>query len=218
MVGMPKIVSALEQAIDQTAQTDMWVTGNSNTIAALEAENFGFGGRAAGELLVKASARAPDKLALGLLARGAPLDTKVQFEYFDEPISAVEAAAMYGRLKLLKAFIARGAFSNGGKAIISATLRASVASQRANVVAEVLKHKPDVNGRDKRGDTALALVFTGAHPLAGDQNAPDENVSIIRLLGKAGANPNLPTADGDRILDHAFSNEEKTALVAIGAR
>ena len=217
-VGMPPVVTALEQAIDQAAQTETWITGNANTIATLEAEEFDFGSPAAGELLVRASTRAPDGYALALLERGAPVDAKVPIGYFEEPASAVEVAAMHGRLGLLKALIRRGAFSKGGKAVISATLRASVASQRADVVAEVLKYGPEVNDPDKGGDTALALIFTGAHPRAGDENWPDENVSIIRMLGKAGANPNFLTSSGDSILNHAYSKEEKAALVAIGAR
>lgn len=218
-VGMPAGVTALEQAIDQAASTDTWITGNDKTLPALEAEHFDFHGRDAADLLATAAADAPDAVVYGLLDRGAPLDGLTREEVMAPlRMSAVEAAAMNGRLELVRRLIAAGAFSKGGRALVSATLRASVASQRADVVAEILKYHPDVNSRAKNGDTALALIFTGGHPHAGDKDAPDQDAAIIRMLGKAGANPNLPNAEGESLLDLANSKEDKDALIAIGAR
>ena len=125
---------------------------------------------------------------------------------------------MNGRLSLVRRLISAGAFSKGGKSLISDTLRASVASQRADVVAEILKYHPDVNSTDKHGDTALALIFTGAHPHAGDKGALDEDAAIIRMLGKAGADPNLPNSEHEDLLELAYSKEDKDALIAIGTR
>jgi hypothetical protein len=217
-VGMPAVITALEEAIDQAASTGTWLEGNDKTIPALEAEHFDFGGRDAADLLATAAQEAPDAVVLALLNHGAPLDGLTRDEDMGPRMSAVEAAAMNGRLELVRRLIAAGAFSKGGKALISATLRASVGSQRADVVAEILKYHPDVNSTDKHGDTALALVFTGAHPRASDKNAPDENAAIIRLLGKAGANPNLPNSEQQSLLELAYSKEEKDALIAIGAK
>lgn len=217
-VGMPAAVTALEEAIDQAAGTDTWIKGNDRTISALEAEHFDFHSRGAADLLATAAQDAPDAVVYALLDHGAPLDGLTREEDIGPRMSAVEAAAMNGRLELVRRFIAAGAFSKGGKALISATLRASVASQRADMVAEILRYRPDVNSTDKHGDTALALVFTGAHPHASDKDAPDENAAIIRMLGKAGANPNLPNSEQESLLELAYSQEDKDALIAIGAR
>jgi hypothetical protein len=217
-VGMPPAVTALEEAIDQAAGTDSWIRGNDRTIPALEAEHFDFHGRAAADLLATAAQDAPDAVVYALLDHGAPLDGLTREEDMGPRMSAVEAAAMNGRLELVRRLIAAGVFSKGGKALISATLRASVASQRADMVAEILKYHPDVNSTDKHGDTALALVFTGAHPHASDKDAPDENATIIRMLGRAGANPNLPNSEQESLLELAYSKEDKDALIAIGAR
>lgn len=217
-VGMPAAVTALEEAIDQAASTDTWIKGNDRTIPALEAEHFDFHGRAAAELLATAAQDAPDAVVYALLDHGAPLDGRTREEEEGPRMSAVEAAAMNGRFGLMRRLIAAGAFSNGGKALISATLRASVASQRADVVAEILKYRPDVNSPDEHGDTALALIFTGAHPHAGDKDAPDDNAAIIRMLGKAGANPNLPNSEHESLLELAYSKEDKDALTAIGTK
>jgi hypothetical protein len=217
-VGMPAAVSALEDAIDQAASTDTWIKGNDKTIPALEAEHFDFRSKNAADLLATAAQDAPDAVVSALLEHGAPPDGLTREDDMGPRMSAVEAAAMNGRLELVRRLIAAGAFSKGGKAIISAALRAAVASQRADMVAEILKYHPDVNTPDKHGDTALALIFTGAHPHAGDKDAPDENAAIIRMLGKAGADPNLPNSERENLLDLAYSKEDKDALIAIGAR
>ncbi len=218
MVGMPAAVSGLELAIDQAAQTGMWIKGNDHTIAALEAERFDFHGPAAANLLATAMQDAPDAVVNGLLDRGAPINGRYKLNDDDVGLSTVEVAAREGRLALLMRLIKEGAFREGGEPLVSATLRASVASQRADIVAEVLKYRPDINSTDKRGDTALALIFTGAHPHSGDKDAPNEDLAIIRMLGRAGANPNLPTSEHDSLLGHAYSAEYIRALVLIGAR
>lgn len=216
-VGMSAAVTALEDAIDQAAGTDSWIRGNDRTIPALEAEHFDFHSRDAADLLATAAQEAPNSVVYALLDHGAPLDGMTREEDMGPRMSAVEAAAMNGRLELMRRLIAAGAFSNRGKALLSATLRASVASQRANIVAEILRYHPDVNSPDKHGDTALALIFTGAHPHASDKGAPDEDAAIIRMLGEAGANPNLPNSEQESLLELAYSKEDKDALIAIGA-
>lgn len=216
MVGMPASVSGLENAIDQAAQTEMWIKGNAQTIAALEAEKFDFHGRAAADLLAMSAQDAPDALVNGLLDRGAPMDGRTSPNMSGETFSTVEVAAREGRLALLKRLIEAGAFRQGGKAIVSAALRASVGSSRTAVVAEVLKYQPDINGTDEHGDTALALIFTGAHPGRSD-SVPDEDAAIAQLLGKAGARPDLPNSEHGSLLGHAFTDEKIAALVAIGA-
>jgi hypothetical protein len=187
-------------------------------IPALEAEHFDFHGRDAADLLATAAQDAPDDVVSALLEHGAPVDGRTREGEMNPRRSAVEVAAMVGRVALVKGLIAAGAFSKGGKALISATLRSSVASQRADMVAEILKYHPDVNSPDKRGDTALALIFTGPHPNASDKDARDESAAIIKMLGKAGANPNLPNSEQESLLDLAYSQEDKDALIAIGSR
>jgi hypothetical protein len=38
------------------------------------------------------------------------------------------------------------------------------------------------------------------------------------MLGKAGANPNLPNSEQQSLLELAYSKEDKDALISIGAR
>jgi hypothetical protein len=218
MVGMPATVTALEQAIDRAAGSEAWVKGNATTLHVLDAEHFDFHGRDAAKLLADAAADADDEFLFALIERGAPVDGLSQDEYGNEPLSTMEVAAMNGRLELVRRLIAAGAFAQGDRAAVSAALRASVASRKPELVAEILKHDPDVNSRNEQGDTALALVFTGAHPHYDENGADQADAAIIRLLGHAGADPNLPRDGQAKLLDLAGSDEVKAALVEIGAR
>lgn len=218
-VGMPESVTDLETAIDQTAHTATWIRGDSRTIPALEEEGFDFASPRAARYLASAVAEAPDPVVFGLLRKHVPVDGRVARDFSDRAgPTAVEVAALYGRLEILRALIAAGVFDRGGRKLVSATLRASVGSQRLDVVREVLKYHPDVNGRDEYGETALMLIFTGAHPHAGDENWPDETVGIIKLLGQAGANPNIANKEGETPLSNAYDEDQIAALKAICAK
>jgi ankyrin repeat protein len=153
----------------------------------------------------------------GLPDRGAPLNGHIIPATFDESVTTVKVAVREGRLALLKRLIQAGAFRQGGKAMVSAALRASVASQRADVVAEVLKYHPDINCTDRHGDTAMARIFTGGHPRAGDNGTADEDAAIIHMLAKAGGQPDLPNPEYGSLLILAFAPEKIGALVSIGA-
>jgi len=226
-VGMPRAVIGLEYAVDQSSGDERWITGDMRTLPALESEHFDFRSREGADLLARAmvfavegarhaGADGRDEIVMDLVGRGAPLDGRASSFHGDQ--SAAEIAALGGRLDLLRVLIKAGVFETGGPALASAVLRASVGSQRADVVAEVLQHHPDVNGQDDDGDTALHLIQEGAHPLLLDEKAPHEDVAIIRLLLQAGADPNVPNHEGKTVLHDVLDPDQARALIAGGAQ
>jgi hypothetical protein len=226
-VGMPEAVTGLEHAVDQLSGDERWIIGDARTLPALEAEHFDFRGRAGADLLARAmiaavkyekhaGAGVRDQIVTGLIDRMAPLDGRAP--YLVDDMSTAEVAAMGGRLDLLRALIKAGLFETGGPDIASTVLRASVGSRRADVVAEALRHHPDVNSEDGDGDTALHLISQGAHIHGLDPAAPHEDVAIIRLLLRAGADPNIPNHDGKTVLHDVLDPDQARALIAGGAR
>jgi ankyrin repeat protein len=215
LTGMPRVVTDLENAVDLVANDESWIIGNARTLPALEAEHFDFRSRAGANLLARAAGDASDEIVRGLIANGAPLDGRANY-YGD--YGTVEIAALGGRLEILRALINAGVFETGGPALRSAVLRASVASERADVVAEVLKQHPDVDSQDVHGDTALHLIRNGPHPHLADDDAPHEDVAIIRVLLQAGADPNIPNGEGKTVLHDVLDPDEARAFIAGGAK
>jgi Domain of unknown function (DUF6438) len=88
-VGMPAVVTELEDAVDVLTQSRRWVLGNGQTAAYLKAQGFDFKSQAAAQLLYYASvlsryevADQDDFAALvtSFLAEGLDLETKFQHE------------------------------------------------------------------------------------------------------------------------------------------
>lgn len=84
-VGMPAVVSELEDAVDAVADTDRWISGDAGTIPALEGEGFDFRSRLAAEFAAAAMqmayardrTREVEPMIIALIDKGMPLDTKV---------------------------------------------------------------------------------------------------------------------------------------------
>ena len=77
-VGMPKIVTELEEAVDKAAGTDRWLRGSTGLTAWLDGQHFDFHSPEAAQL----AARADEATVLDLIDRGVPLDSEVSFPKF----------------------------------------------------------------------------------------------------------------------------------------
>lgn len=76
-MGMPAVVTELQDAVDAAAGTARWVHGTEETLAALAEEGFDFRSPAAAALALAATQReaASDEFFLGMIGAGLPLDS-----------------------------------------------------------------------------------------------------------------------------------------------
>jgi ankyrin repeat protein len=72
-VGMPAVISELENDVDELAQTERWVNGSDGLVEALRSENFNFQSYDAQIMLKEAASRGKAQTARDFLKAGAPL-------------------------------------------------------------------------------------------------------------------------------------------------
>jgi hypothetical protein len=75
-VGMPESISQLEDAVDETAGTDRWVSGGSQTLDAMREAGIEPHSQQAGEILVYAVKEGKGEVVRNLLTAGAPVKTQ----------------------------------------------------------------------------------------------------------------------------------------------
>jgi ankyrin repeat protein len=72
-VGMPAIITELEDEVDRFARTDRWIDGSDGLVEALQAEKFNFKSFEAQVMLKEAASRGRTASLRGLLESGVPL-------------------------------------------------------------------------------------------------------------------------------------------------
>ena len=72
-VGMPAVVSELEENVDEIARTERWIEGKEGLVAALKAEKFSFATFSAQVMLKEAASRGEVATMKEFLAAGVPL-------------------------------------------------------------------------------------------------------------------------------------------------
>jgi hypothetical protein len=226
-VGMPKIVTELEEAVDKAAGTDRWLRGSIGLTAWLDGQHFDFHSPEAAQL----AARADEATVLDLIDRGVPLDSEVSFPKFPPDttpvvagISLVESAIRRGQARLFNKLIAIGWLDRLGKeraAHLFAQSAAGCSPALVDAAAdagididEPEPPHPNAARYESQGKTALANVTASRcwdHPEAADR------VATARRLLARGANPNHRDSLGHTPLFGVANPDMVNLLLAHGA-
>jgi hypothetical protein len=229
MVGMPKVVTELEDAVDKVAGTDRWVRGTAGLIAWLEGQHFDFHSPEAAQLMVSgANRRADEAMVLALIDHGAPLDSEVSIfpAYKPTPIvaglSLMEGAIRRGLVRLFNELVADGwldrlgrkrateVFAQSGAGCSPAVVDA--AADAGVDIDEPEPPRPNAAYDQPQGKTALANVTTSRcnHVQAADR------VATARQLLARGANPNHRDSSGHNALYGVSDPDMVNLLLAHG--
>ena len=226
-VGMPQAVRDLEDAIDQVAGTDRWITGNADLISWLEQSGFNFRSAEAAEIVAAGEGqRAPESTVLALIDRGAPLDHPVSTRYPGPPQTEMAGVALIRysmervHLEVFKRLVKDGWLDRAGKANVAELFAESaggcspamvdaVADAGINIDAAMSISSGD--SPQAKGRTALAELIQACN---GDEAKPVQTAT--RLLAH-GADPNHRDSLGRTPLYGVDDLELLNFLLAHGA-
>ena len=177
--GMPLAVAQLELAIDRLSGSERWTRGNSETMAALEAEHWDFKSKAASAALALAAQYGNAEVVRDLALEGVPLNRVQDRTRFiaisgDTPL---EIAASRGDLAMVRALVQAGAGSNP-KALATALVNAA-GSGNIEALHLLLDNGAPITSRDARGRTVLMAAAASGYP------------EMVREVLKSKADPNL---------------------------
>jgi ankyrin repeat protein len=240
-VGMPQVVTDLEDAIDRAAGTGKWLKASAETLPSLKTEAYDFRSPEAGQVLVGAALYGSLSVVRELIEAGVPVSGKDSWEN-----SALTYAAMRGDPNMVRMLIDAGASKDDAeakaRALLNATRKGSfevvemlleygaspnTASNRRMsvlmgaaesgmpaIVAEILKYRPNVKERDQQGQTALSLAceWTGS-----DVDRHSDRGAVVRMLADAGADVNEQDNQGNTALHRALDKNAAQALIQSGA-
>ena len=200
-VGMPQVITELEEDVDTLANSDRWIKGTDGLVPALQAEHFNFQTYDAQVILKSASANAEVATVQQLLAAGVPLTPfrapKPANAYSIPPFSNVGwLTAASESPEVLQMFIdARASVtdqSDKDAALSSAARSGKVAAARALIAY----------GANPNADLSKLLVSTSS---AGFQFQGPNSGSILLNAASSGKpdmvreilkyHPNLETRD-----------------------
>ena len=242
-VGMPEVVTELEDAIDRIAGAAKWIKGNEQTGPALVREKWDFHGdneenRA---LFAQVIASGSEDLIQLFLKNGAPVLSMTK-----DGEGPLISAAGKGDFELTKHMLSNE--STPSAALLSCTLGAAARSGNLELVQFLILKGADPNGPPcgRYGKVSVLMQATASgkpeiveailkyHPALEEslgqftpltyflERAPTnvDTQKILSLLVTAGADVNKPEHDGATPLDYACTNqhpEAVRALIAAGA-
>lgn len=202
--GMPQVISTLEDEVDASAGTAKWLRGNSESCASLRKEGFDFKSRAAGEMLSRVAASGDESVVRELIDAGAPVSIPDMLG-----VTALANAAGSGKREAVELLIRHGANAKDPRVLMEAARSGS-----PSVVGRILQA-----GANPKADLPEIrfLLFTAVTERREISEDPDRG-AVVRLLVKAGVDPNGRDEYGNTPLHDSLQDEDATrALIDAGA-
>jgi hypothetical protein len=231
-VGMPKIVTELQEAVDKVAGTDRWLRGTAGLVTWLEEQNFDFHSPEAVQLAVLgARTTADEAVVLALIDDGVPLDSVISIRKQGPSVVAgfdlMESAIRRGHAGLFSKLASAGWLDGMGReqaaqllAKYAAGCSPALIDLAADAGIDIDKPeppRPDAPRYEPQGKTALANLSSAR---CGDYRETDGNrqanrIATARGLLARGANPNHRDSLGRNPLFYAVGNPDMLNLLLV---
>jgi ankyrin repeat protein len=213
--GMPLAVSQLELAIDRLSGSERWTRGNSETMAALEAEHWDFKSAEAAATLARAAEYGNADVVRDLAQAGVPLTDRRSSDRHTRMSggSSLETAAFRGDVTMLRALLEAGAAANP-KALAVALVNAA-GSGNVAALRPLLENGASITARDTRGRTVLIAAAASGYP------AMVKEVLTKHVDVNASANPapscDAQTKDGELCLERQQGDGQTALMEAVAS-
>lgn len=161
--GMPLAVAQLELAIDRLSGSERWTRGNSETMAALEAEHWDFKSTEATTTLARAAEYGNADVVCDLAQAGVALNGMSDSHRFGLLNGgALERAASRGDVAMLGALLQAGA-ANNLRALAAALVNAGN-SGNIQALRMLLANGASITARNAVGATPLMTAASSGYP------------------------------------------------------
>jgi len=218
---MPLAVAQLELAVDRLSGSERWTRGNSETMAALEAEHWDFKSPEAAATLVRATEFGSADVVRDLALAGVPLTANRKLVGFstisgDTPL---EVAAFRGDLNMVRALLQAGAGSN--PRILAAALVNAANSGNVEALRLLIANGASIAASNSGCRTVLMAAAASGYPAMVREvlkNHADVNASAIlppprctEEMKKVDACREFAEGDGQTALMEAVSRSDYDA-------
>lgn len=205
-VGMPAVVTELEDAVDKAADSARWVSSGPGTLAAMEQAGIAINSVQSGQILRTAVLSGDLMTVRSLISAGAPTtaasDNGPEADFAEYPNAtlaelSVESRDSRNRLQMLKTVLG----TPGAQADQTGKQKALAKAVEAG-----------------RVDLALVLIQEGADPNArfsGQFADQEQNETYLSLAAASGVSAMLDDALSRPHDIHAVDREGRTALVTL---
>jgi ankyrin repeat protein len=165
--GMPLAVSKLEDEVDRISGSERWLTGNAETVPALEAEHWDFKSAEAAATLARAAERGNAAVVRDLVQAGVPVIGRYSanmlgYENDRGRSPALVLAAGRGDVEMIRALASGGAVADS-RALSDAVV-AAARSGNLDAYRLLLNYGAPANPRDSGGATALMAAAASGYP------------------------------------------------------
>jgi hypothetical protein len=229
--GMPAVMSALEDAVDEVAGTSRWIKGNHETVPALRAEGFDFQSDAAVALAQRATAYfflgedgASDQFVIDLLDAGLPLERSVPgvggITAMPLGRALLVDAALAHRPQLFADLARRGWLDRMDRASLSGVFAESGGGCDPQIARALIGAGADPMARtrvrsndDEAGGATALMVALRTYGCGGDDKRP-----VVAALLALGVDVNATDDTGKTAIFGIEDPRLQEQLLAAGAR
>ncbi|MEO9623771.1 MAG: DUF6438 domain-containing protein [Qipengyuania citrea] len=200
-VGMPVVVTELQEAVDQAAGSARWVDGADGLVEWLEAKNFDFTSDAARALALEGAFEdADDQTIVELINRGVDLHAMTKHPWArDDAILGAEllvASIHTGRAELFSHLASKGWVERSDRRSLEALFADRAAGCSASLVRTFAAEGLSIDSPGEEGQTALATLSSVY--LCNYDN--EGLLETARALLELGADPNKRDFEGETAL------------------